>query len=99
MSNNPDFGKMAKEVRTALNLEPSQFAQLLGVSQASVYSWENGSRQPEGPALRLIYTMKQRIADKQPGKVELEKVVEAIAVGAAALGLILLLGTLFAKEK
>lgn len=95
----PDFSGMVKKVRTALGLSQTQFAQLLGVTPPAVFLWERGERQPEGTALRLIYALHQRLDERQPKDSELDAILKAIAVGAAAVGFITLLGALFSTDK
>ena len=55
-----------KEIRAKLNLSQSAFAGLMGVSVRTVQDWEQGRREPSGPAKSLL-----RIAEQHP-KVFLE---------------------------
>jgi len=55
-------------IRARLGLSQSEFALLIGVSVATLQNWEQGRRQPEGPARALL-----RIAAKNP-----EAVLEAL---------------------
>ncbi len=55
-----------KEIREKLNLSQSAFASLMGVSVRTVQDWEQGRREPSGPAKSLL-----RIAEQYP-KVFLE---------------------------
>ena len=57
-----------KEIRAKLNLSQSAFAGLMGVSIRTVQDWEQGRREPSGPAKSLL-----RIAEQYP-KVFLEVV-------------------------
>jgi len=57
-----------KEIRAKLNLSQSAFAGLMGVSIRTVQDWEQGRREPSGPAKSLL-----RIAEQHP-KVFLEVV-------------------------
>lgn len=50
-----------KEIRARLNLSQSAFASLMGVSLRTVQDWEQGRRQPRGPAKSLM-----RIAEQHP---------------------------------
>ncbi len=43
-----------REIRSSLGLSQSEFAQLIGVSVATLQNWEQGRRQPEGPARALL---------------------------------------------
>lgn len=50
-----------RAIRTGLGLSQSEFALLIGVSVATLQNWEQGRRQPEGPARALL-----RIAATHP---------------------------------
>ena len=50
-----------KEIRTRLQLSQSAFAALMGVSLRTVQDWEQGRREPSGPARSLL-----RIAEQYP---------------------------------
>jgi putative transcriptional regulator len=50
-----------KEIRTKLNLSQAAFAGLMGVSLRTVQDWEQGRREPSGPAKSLL-----RIAEQYP---------------------------------
>ena len=41
-------------IRRRLNVSQSVFARMLNVSPVTAKSWENGRRQPSGPACRLL---------------------------------------------
>ena len=43
-----------KAVRTGLGQTQEEFALMIGVSVATLRNWEQGRRQPEGPALALL---------------------------------------------
>ena len=49
------------EIRTRLKLSQHAFAGMLGVSVRTVQEWEQGRREPSGPANALL-----RIADQEP---------------------------------
>ena len=51
----------AKEIRSRLNLSQAAFAALMGVSLRTVQDWEQGRREPGGPAKSLL-----RIAEHYP---------------------------------
>ena len=51
----------AKTIRKRLKLSQSAFASLMGVSPRTIQDWEQGRRQPEGPAIALL-----RIAARHP---------------------------------
>jgi putative transcriptional regulator len=50
-----------QDIRRKLNLSQSAFARLMGVSLRTVQDWEQGRRQPSGPAKSLL-----RIAEQRP---------------------------------
>jgi putative transcriptional regulator len=51
----------AKEIRAKLHLSQAAFAGLMGVSLRTVQDWEQGRREPSGPAKSLL-----RIAEQHP---------------------------------
>jgi len=50
-----------KRIRSRLHVSQSQFSLMIGVSKSTLQNWEQGRREPEGPAKALL-----RIVDKQP---------------------------------
>ena len=50
-----------QEIRLKLKLSQSAFAGLMGVSVRTLQDWEQGRREPQGPALALL-----RIAEQHP---------------------------------
>ena len=50
-----------KAVRAKLRVSQREFALMIGVSVATLQNWEQGRRNPEGPALALL-----RVAAKNP---------------------------------
>jgi len=54
-----------KRVRARMHLSQSEFARKYGFSPASVRNWEQGRRQPEGPARILL-----AVIDKNPDVVQ-----------------------------
>jgi putative transcriptional regulator len=54
-----------REVRQRMRLSQDQFAQKFGFSPASLRNWEQGRRQPEGPARILL-----AVIDAHPRAVE-----------------------------
>lgn len=61
-----------KAIRTRLQKSQSEFAQMIGVSVATLQNWEQGRRKPEGPARALL-----QVALRNP-----EAVAEALSVEA-----------------
>jgi putative transcriptional regulator len=53
-----------RAIREKLNKSQSEFAQMIGVSVATLQNWEQGRREPEGPARALLV-----VAAKAPGVV------------------------------
>ena len=51
----------AKAIREKLKLSQSAFASLMGVSPRTIQDWEQGRREPQGPAKSLL-----RIAEQHP---------------------------------
>lgn len=52
---------LIREIRHRLSVSQAIFAEMLGVSASSVRAWEQGKREPDGPARRLL-----QIADLRP---------------------------------
>ena len=66
---------IAREARKAVRLSQTAFAKLLGVDQARIAKWENGTVCPTATALRLL-----RIIRLDPDKViELLESLEPVA--------------------
>jgi len=57
-----------KRIRKRLHVSQAQFSMLIGVSKGTLQNWEQGRRQPEGPAKALL-----RVVEKKP-----EAVLEAL---------------------
>lgn len=58
----PDYQpEQIRDIRRGLDVSQPVFAAALGVSKTTVQSWEQGLREPEGSARRLIH-----IAEKNP---------------------------------
>jgi putative transcriptional regulator len=47
-------GEEVASIRTRRNLSQAQFARLLAVSPRTLQSWEQGTRRPSKPAMRLL---------------------------------------------
>ena len=50
-----------KDIRRKLHQSQAEFAYMIGVSPSTLRNWEQGLRQPEGPARALL-----RVAQKNP---------------------------------
>lgn len=59
-----------KEIRHKMHQSQREFAQMIGISVATLQNWEQGRRKPEGPACALL-----RVAMQNP-----EAVKEALSV-------------------
>ena len=57
-----------KSIRNRLHVSQSQFSLMIGVSKSTLQNWEQGRREPDGPAKALL-----RVVDKRP-----EAVLEAL---------------------
>ncbi|MCX7014969.1 MAG: NadS family protein [Candidatus Sumerlaeota bacterium] len=53
-----------KRIRERLHVSQSQFAMMIGVSKSTLQNWEQGRRNPEGPAKALL-----RVVEKNPSAV------------------------------
>ncbi len=57
-----DFSPVdVKRIRVNLHLSQSQFALMIGVSKCTLQNWEQGRREPEGPAKALL-----KVVEKNP---------------------------------
>ncbi|MBD3868308.1 MAG: helix-turn-helix domain-containing protein [Acidobacteria bacterium] len=54
-----------KSIRDSLGKSQSEFALMIGVSVSTLQNWEQGRRQPEGPARALL-----KVAAEDPKAVE-----------------------------
>jgi putative transcriptional regulator len=52
---------LIRQIRHKLSVSQAIFAEMLGVSASSVRAWEQGKREPDGPARRLL-----QIAETHP---------------------------------
>jgi len=50
-----------KRIRKRLRVSQSQFAMMIGVSKSTLQNWEQGRREPDGPAKALL-----QVVDKKP---------------------------------
>ncbi len=50
-----------KKIRQKLHVSQAQFSLMIGVSKSTLQNWEQGRREPEGPAKALL-----RVVDKNP---------------------------------
>ena len=63
-----------RSVRAKLGMSQQRFAERFGISTATLWNWEQGRRQPEGPA-RVLLT----IIDREPKAVRRALHVEPVA--------------------
>ena len=52
-----EIGQKIKAVRLKLHMSQTEFAQLFGVSSATVNRWENGKARPSGLAGNQIFRL------------------------------------------
>ncbi len=64
-----------KAIRARVQKSQREFAQMIGVSIATLQNWEQGRRKPEGPARALL-----QVALRKP-----EAVIEALSVEVTAV--------------
>lgn len=64
-----------KKIRANLGLTQTDFAALMGISVKTLQNWEQGRRQPEGPARALLL-----VASRRP-----EAVLDALKFGRQSL--------------
>ena len=50
-----------RKLRESVDVSQSQFARMIGVSKGTLQNWEQGRRQPRGPAKALL-----RVFEKDP---------------------------------
>jgi len=50
-----------KNIRKKLNISQNEFAMMIGVSVRTLQNWEQGRREPDGPAKALL-----KVASKNP---------------------------------
>ncbi len=62
--NQPEIGKLIRELRSEMELTQEQFAALLGVVYPTVNRWENGHAQPSPLALQQIQRMLQELGER-----------------------------------
>jgi putative transcriptional regulator len=70
-----------KAIRSRLDKSQSEFALMIGVSVATLQNWEQGRRQPEGPARALL-----KVASMNPSAVAAALDPGAPSSGVAASG-------------
>ena len=61
----PAEPKEIKAARKAVHYSQTKFAAALGVAPATIQAWEQGKRQPDGPASKIL-----RLNKKMPGLIE-----------------------------
>lgn len=71
MVNQPQIGKLIRELRLETGLTQEQFASTLGVTCSTMNRWENGRSNPSPLAMRKVEEMLRQIGDR--GKDLLEK--------------------------
>ncbi len=69
--NQPQIGKLIRELRLETGLTQEQFAAQLGVTYSSISRWERGCSKPSPLALQKVEGMLQKMGDR--GKELLER--------------------------
>jgi putative transcriptional regulator len=49
-----------RRIRKEANVSQAVFAAVLNVGKATVAAWEQGGKQPSGPALKLLYLVERK---------------------------------------
>jgi transcriptional regulator with XRE-family HTH domain len=62
--NQPEIGKLIRELRLDTGLTQEQFAAELGVVYPTVNRWENGHAQPSPLAIKQIERMLQELGER-----------------------------------
>ena len=75
-----------RALRERLQLTQEVFAQILGVSFATVNRWENGKSEPSGDYARVLQTLRQLMTSDSPGPAIDWKRVGALSAMAAVAG-------------
>jgi DNA-binding XRE family transcriptional regulator len=75
-----------RTLREQLQLTQEVFAQILGVSFATVNRWENGKSEPSGDYARVLPTLRQLMTSDSPGPAIDWKRVGALSAMAAVAG-------------
>lgn len=55
----PSDGVDVRAVRAVTGLSQAKFAELLGIELATLCNWEQGRRDPTGPARALLYAIRK----------------------------------------
>lgn len=69
--NQPQIGKLIRELRLLMGLTQEQFAAELGVTYSSINRWENGRSKPSPLAMQKIEELLRQMGDR--GKDLLER--------------------------
>jgi transcriptional regulator with XRE-family HTH domain len=64
VTNQPEIGKLIRELRLEAGLTQEQFAAELGVVYPTVNRWENGHAQPSPLAIKQIERMLQELGEQ-----------------------------------
>ncbi len=62
--NQPQIGKLIRELRSVMELTQERFAVELGVTCSSINRWENGRSKPSPLAVQKIEEMLQQMGDR-----------------------------------
>ena len=96
-------GTQVRELRAALRLDPTHFAQLLGVHPSTLYRWEAAGDVPvrvEPFQLQILAMLQRQIAAPTAGNEDLsETILKKLLVKSAMFGLFKLLEAAFSDKK
>ncbi|MBD2596033.1 helix-turn-helix transcriptional regulator [Nostoc spongiaeforme FACHB-130] len=62
--NQPDVGKLIREIRNLMGLTQEQFAASLGVTYSTTNRWENGRSKPSPLAMQKIEQMLNEMGEQ-----------------------------------
>lgn len=96
-------GTRVRELRTALRLDPTRFAQLLGVHPSTLYRWEATGDVPvraEPLQRQLLAVLQDQIAAPKGADENLgETISKGLLIGGAMFGLFKLLEAVFSGNE
>jgi len=96
-------GAQVRELRAALRLDPTHFAQLLGVHPSTLYRWEAAGDVPvrvEPFQQQILAVLQDQVAAPRGANEDLgETILKGLLVGGAMFGLFKLLEAAFSDEQ
>jgi transcriptional regulator with XRE-family HTH domain len=96
-------GTQVRELRAALHLDPTHFAQLLGVHPSTLYRWEAAGDVPvrvEPFQQQILAVLQGQVAAPRGTNEDLgETILKGLLVGGAMFGLFKLLEAAFSEDQ